>query len=368
MRVSLLLEQALAPVPGGTGRYARELTAALARTAGEEDSVAGWTAWHRDLSAAGLAEVAIRRLPLPRRALTLAWEREVGPVPSGADLVHAPTLLLPPRVTPLVVTIHDAVPWTDPDTLTPRGVRWHRRMAQLAARRAAAIAVPTQAVADELTNVLAGLSSERISVLGAGVSAELCNEPSEAKTAEVQQRYRLPERFVLSLATLEPRKGLDVLIRSLAQLGGAAPALVLVGQPGWGGIDPQVEAVRHGMGPAAVQVLGKVPDADLGVILRQASMLAVPSRAEGFGLPVAEAMAVGTPVICSDVPALVEVAGGSAVVVPRGDAPALAGAIEYLAGNPAERGRLSAAGRVRAAAFDWDEVARRAWALYRRVV
>src|SRR5437899_12593466 len=113
MHVGTVLEQLLAPVPGGTGRYAAELAAALARTADAADSVIGWTAWHRDVSAATAIGIAVHRLPLPRRALTAAWERGLGPIPHGADLVHAPTLLLPPRVSPLLLTIHDAVPWTD---------------------------------------------------------------------------------------------------------------------------------------------------------------------------------------------------------------------------------------------------------------
>jgi glycosyltransferase involved in cell wall biosynthesis len=367
MRVGVLLEQIQARVPGGTGRYAGELARALARTADAADSVTGWTAWHRDVSAASAIGIGVHRLPLPRRALTAAWERGVGPIPHGVDLVHAPTLLLPPRMSPLVVTIHDAVPWTDPNTLTARGVRWHRAMAELAAQRAAAVVVPTHVVADQLAAFVGGLAADRISVLGAGVSRELVQEQSSVRTAEVRQRYRLPDQFVLSLATLEPRKGLDVLIAALARLGAAAPPLVLVGQPGWGGVDPRQEAARNGLDPAVVQVLGWVPDEDLSVILRQATVLAVPSRAEGFGLPVAEAMAVGTPVICSDAPALVEVAGGAAVVVARGDAGALAEAVEQLANNAAERERLSSAGLVRAVAFDWDQVARQAWALYRRI-
>jgi glycosyltransferase involved in cell wall biosynthesis len=362
----MLLEQTLAPVPGGTGRYAAELASALVRTAGPHDTVTGWTAWHRDVAAATVTGLPVNRLPLPRRALVAAWQRQLGPAPR-ADLIHAPTLLMPPRVEPLVVTIHDAVPWTHPETLTRRGARWHRAMAELAVNRAAAIAVPTLAVAGELTAVLPGLTRDRIEVLGAGVPRHFRTEPSAAKVDEVRRRHRLPQQFVLSLATLEPRKGLDVLIGALAGLGGGAPPLVLVGQPGWGGVDPQAEAVRRGMGPSAVQVLGKVTDEDLPVILRLACLLAVPSRAEGFGLPVIEAMAVGTPVVCSDVAALVEVAGGAAVVVPREDAESLGAAIEKLLGDGSERDRLSAAGRVRAAGFDWDEVARRAWALYRRI-
>src|SRR5262249_37929274 len=131
----MLLEQCLAPVPGGTGRHSRELAAALAATAPPGWEVAGWTAYHQDIAAARVPAVdGPHRLPLPRRALVAAWERRAGPAPRG-DVVHAPTLLVPPRRgRPLVVTIHDAVPWTHPRTLTPRGVAWHRRMAEYAAR------------------------------------------------------------------------------------------------------------------------------------------------------------------------------------------------------------------------------------------
>ena len=95
------------------------------------------------------------RLALPRRPLIAAWQQGRGPRPGDCDLVHAPTLLAPPRGRrPLVVTIHDAVPWTHPTTLTPRGVDWHRAMAARVARTADAVVVPTQAVADVLADLL----------------------------------------------------------------------------------------------------------------------------------------------------------------------------------------------------------------------
>jgi glycosyltransferase involved in cell wall biosynthesis len=122
------------------------------------------------------------------------------------------------------------------------------------------------------------------------------------------------------------------------------------------------------MGPDSIRVLGKVTDTDLGVVLREATLLVAPSRAEGFGLPVAEAMAVGTPVVCSDAPALVEVAGGAAIVFPREDASRLADAIGRLLADEQERQRLKLAGLARSTTFDWDEVGRRAWALYRDVL
>lgn len=366
MRLGLVLEQALAPVPGGTGRYAVELAAALVRTADASDQVRGWTAWHRDVGPARITDRPDpHRLPLPRRALIAAWERGVGPAPHGVDVLHAPTLLFPRRRQPLVVTIHDVVPWTHPETLTPRGVQWHRAMAERAAVEADAVAVPTHAVGAELGEYLPRLDPARVHVLGAGVARALLAKPDPAVVERVAKV--LPDRFLLSLATLEPRKGLDVLVAALGRLGAAAPPVVIAGRPGWGGVDLDAAVRAAGLPPDKVLVAGHVPDDELAVILRRATALVAPARAEGFGLPVAEAMSVATPVICSDAPALVEVAGDAAVVVPRGDVEALADAIAALVDDPAARARLGAAGRQRAGRFDWDDVARRAWKLYRAI-
>lgn len=264
-----------------------------------------------------------------------------------------------------MVTIHDAVPWTHPETLTQRGARWHRAMAERAARSASAIAVPTQAVADELADVLPALRDVPVHVLGAGVARAVAREPDPDYAERVGAALALPERFVLSLATLEPRKGLDVLIDALATLGVSAPHVLVIGQAGWGEVDPAAVARQAGLPPGRLRVLGRISDPELAVVLRRATMLVAPSRTEGFGLPAAEAMAVGTPVVCSDAPALVEVAGGAAAVVPRGDAGALAVAIAKLLDDSAERDRMALAGRSRAAEFDWDRVAERAWTLYR---
>jgi len=361
VRVGFLLEQCLAPVPGGTGRYSREIAAALAATAPPGAEVAGWTGWHRDVSAAAVPGVeGPTRLPLGRRALAVAWERGRGPRPRGVDLVHAPTPLLPPRgQRPLVVTIHDAVPWTHPETLSPRGVAFHRRMGERAARTADLVVVPTEAVRRELTALL---PLRRVLVVGHGVSAGL--QP-RADAGERADRLGLPPQgYLLTLATLEPRKGLDVALAALARSGSPDLPLLVAGAPGWGGVDPATEAVRLGLGPGRVRVLGRVDDADLAVLLDRATALLMPSRAEGFGLPVIEAMARGTPVVISAAPALVEVAGGAAVVVPVGDAGALAVALDQLTGDPGRRVELAAAGRRRAAEFSWTAAGRSLWSAY----
>lgn len=362
LRVGLVLEQPLMPVPGGTGRYSVQIARALA--ARSSSRVSGWTAWHRDVGPARVPGVAgPHRLPLPRRALITAWERSLGPRPHGVDVVHAPTLLAPPRGrVPLVVTVHDVVPWTHPETLTPRGARWHRAMAGLAAGTADAIVVPTAAVARELARHVPLRHPPEVVPLGAS------DLSPPADPEEVMARLRLPSGgYVLSLATAEPRKGLDVLVRAMADRRAPAVPLLLIGARGWGGVDPAAMAAASGLAADRVRHLGAVSDADLAVVLERATVLAVPSRAEGFGLPVVEAMAAGTAVVTSTDPALLEVGGDATVAVPVGDAVALAGALAQVVEDAGLRGRLVAAGRRRAQEFTWARTAESLAELYARL-
>ena len=351
MRVGFVLEQCLSPVPGGTGRYSRELAGALARTAPPGSAVIGVTATHR--GRVGVPGVPEHRLPLPRRGLVAAWERSAHPRVPG-DVVHAPTPLAPARgARPLVVTVHDAVPWSHPETLTRRGVAWHRAVVGRAARTADLLVVPTRAVADELSRHVE--LTAPVQVVGEGVSGDLALPPDvDARAA----RLALPERFLLTVATLEPRKGLAALVRTLADPAAPRLPLLCAGQPGWGGQD--VAALGASLG-VEVRVLGRVSDPDLGVLLHRATALVVPSRAEGFGLPLLEGMAAGTPVLTSDVPALVEVAGGAALQVPLD---ALLDGLVAVVSDDGLRARLRAAGPVRAAAFSWEDAATTLWLAY----
>ncbi len=358
--VSFVLEQCLAPIPGGTGRYTKEIAAALAAV-DDERTVIGWTAAHRDLSPARIRGVrGPKTLPLPRRGLIAAWDIGSGPVPRGADLVHAPTMLVPPRRRkPLVVTIHDAVPWTHPETLTPRGASWHRRVGERVAKQADAIVVPSQAVVDQLVEFID--IGAKTSVIGLGVSRDL-DPPADADIRAT--RLDLPETYLLSVATLEPRKGLDVLLAALANPSAPKVPLLVVGQPGWGGVDLAKEASRLGLPADRVRVMGRLSDVDLAVTFARAGVLVAPSRSEGFGIPVLEAMAAGTPVIHSDAPALVEVAGGAGVVVPVGESRLLAEAIRGVIDDPGTQQRLRSLGLRRASDFSWEKSARALWQLY----
>jgi glycosyltransferase involved in cell wall biosynthesis len=362
-KLVVLLEQLFAPVPGGTGRYSRELTAALAATA-----PAGWTvgsavAWHADPAAAIIPGVeGPHLLPLPHRALIAAWDCGI-PLWPGGDTVHAPTPLAPPGPRcgcELVVTVHDTVPWTHPEGLTRRGVGWHRRMVARAARRADALVVPTAAVAYDLPRHVP--CQARMHVVGEGVTSAVIRLP--AHTARIATQLGLPPRYVLAVGTLEPRKGIETLLAALAAPDAPDLPVVLVGQPGWGGLDPVALARRSGLDPARVHLLGRITDQQLAVVLHGAAVLAAPSLAEGFGLPVLEAMAAGVPVVHSDVPALVEVAGGAGVTVARNDPAALAAALRAVLSDAGTVRAMSAAGRRRAQRFSWERTARRVWSVH----
>jgi glycosyltransferase involved in cell wall biosynthesis len=363
----VLTEQLLAPVPGGTGRYTRELLTAMAVAAPSDWTVATVTATHRDLAPAVVPNIAgPRALPLPRRGLTALWERGVHLWPGG-DAVHAPTPLAPPAVKrgrSLIVTVHDTVPFTHPETLTRRGAAWHQAAIRRAAERANAIVVPTAAVAEELQRYAPGPAT--VAVVGHGVPEVFRQHMDPGLAALKTGRLRLPENYVLAVGTVEPRKGLDVLVRAMAKAHAPDLPLVVVGPRGWGEVNLVELAAEHGFRGNRLYVLGRVDDEDLSAILRRASVLAVPSRAEGFGLPVLEAMAVGTPVVHTDVPALVEVAGGTGMTVPRGDADALASALREVVDSSVATSERVTQGLLRAAAFTWEHAAAELWRLHVR--
>ncbi|CAN5733554.1 glycosyltransferase family 1 protein [soil metagenome] len=345
MRVAVHVGQLLQPVPGGIGRYVEHLLRALPGTGVEVVAFAAGPepatlARHRQRPAYG-------DLGWPGGALRYeAWHRLRRPaLRIPARVVHATSLAVAPAGDrPLVVTGHDLVFLRHPEHLTPRGVAFHRRGLELAHREAAAVVVPTAYGRDEL--VAEGFDADRVHVAHHGVQAP---SPSEGSVLDVAspsgRRVRPP--FVLFVGTLEPRKGVADLLAAHAALRASHPelGLVVAGPQGWGS-PPNLSA-------GGVVALGSVDDEGLDALYRAAVALALPSRYEGFGLPVLEAMARGCPVVTSDAGALVEVGGGAATVVPVGDVDALASALDALVVDDHRRHEAAAAGRRRAASFTW---------------
>jgi len=371
----VVLDQAVAPIPGGIGRYTIELTRQLIATAPRGCEVTGIVPASPEDDYARIAAAlpglaGLFKSALDRRQLAAAWQHGFTRLP-GSGMVHAPSLFAPlyrhDRVNNLgeqiVVTIHDTVPWSHPETLTSRGVAWHIAMAKRAERYADAIVVPTHTVAEQVSELFD--VGDRLRVIGGAPSTTLDPGPSADSRA---RELDLPERYLICVGTIEPRKGIAELIAALARDDAPDLPLLLVGQQGWGGVDPDALAAEAGLDEGRVRMLGALDDTSLAVALSRATVAVVPSFAEGFGLPVIEAMSFGVPTVHSDAPALVEVAGGAGLAVerePRASYPQrLAEALRRVVDDESFAAELRVQGRDRARAYSWHDSAEKTWQLH----
>jgi len=248
-----------------------------------------------------------------------------------------------------VVTVHDLVPWNDPARLTSRGARLMSRGLELARDEADAVLCPSDAVAAEC--VASGFDRHRIHVTR---WAPTFAPPTADASTAVVARYGLErDGYFISIGTVEPRKNLRTLIAAITRLGDDTPPLVVVGPEGWSeDLQPLIDAA----GPK-VRRLGFVSDSDLAGLCDGAAALCCPSLSEGFGMPVLDAMSVGTPVVISGDAALRELAGDSGIVCDALDVDAWADAMRRLAGDEALRVGYGAGGRARAADYTWEATA-----------
>ena len=338
LRVAYTLEQCWHDVPGGTARSALEVARRLLdRDDVELFPVAGR---HRNPpDAPYVPPTGTRALPLARPFLYETWNRWSWPKVERStgeiDVCHS-TLAIPAATdAPHVVTVHDIAFVHTPDRFTGHGARVMRTGLERC-RAADLLLVPSAATRADL--IAEGFDADRVRIVPWGVTGAAAG-PGEIE--RVRRRYDLPERFVLFVGTLEPRKNLERLIAANAVSSARLP-LVVAGPAGWGELADPGEAARR---------IGFVPDADLFGLYSAATVFAYPSLEEGFGLPVAEAMASGTPVVTSRGSATEEVAGGAAVLVDPRDVASIASGIDRAI---AESATLIEAGSVRAAELAWD--------------
>jgi glycosyltransferase involved in cell wall biosynthesis len=368
----VIVDEVMAVPNGGMARYAEELTRQLIATAPRGSNVAGIVSASPEPDYAHLSErlpglIELYKSPLARRELAAAWSHGFTRLP-GAGMVHATSLLAPMhrhekvsgRNDQTVVTVHDAIAWTDPELLTSRQVSWNRAMTRRAERFADAVVAPTHAVAEVLAeNFVFG---DRLRVIGGAPSSRLKPMPDDAARRE---RLGLPGDYLLTVAGLDPRKGLDVLITALGRV--PEIALVVVGAAP-GDADGIAELARdRGVETDRIVVLDALDDDDLAAVLQGATAFLLASRAEGFGLALVEALAFGLPAIHSDVPALLEVSADAGVVIRRDEADeadGYAAAIREVLDDSELRARLSLAARDRARAFSWRDSAEKVWQLH----
>ena len=350
------VEQFWHRVPGGTARATRETLNALADL--DDVSTVPLAAWHRrSLRSVVEAELVagvepIAYLPMPRPLLYESWlrldrpgvSRSVGPF----DVAWASSMIPLPTSGPQVATIHDLDFLDNPQHGSRRGRSFFPRAFAATVDRADLIVCPSQVVADDC--VRHGIEASRIRVVWWGVREPICPKPA---AAIICRSFGLPERFLLWVGTMEPRKNLHRLVEAMAMLDG--PPLAVVGPPGW---NLDGEDVLAPLGDR-VHRLGLVDEMELSALYRGASAFVYPSLAEGFGLPVLEAMIHGTPVITSAGTATEEVAGGAAELVDPKDPESIAAGTDLvLAENGSTMRNRIDRGLRRSHHMSWSATAR----------
>ena len=349
----------------GVGTYTGQLLAHMLAT-GEHDFA---LLSNRPVAAqqfGGNGRVTVLADPFPSRLL---WMQSVLPRRLGhsqLDLCHYTNSIGPLR-SPCryVVTIHDMTLSMLP-RLHPRRKQFLiRPLIPLVARGAARVITVSNQARDDIMRLLR-LPAERVAVIREAAAPNFRPAPA-AEQARVRAAYGLNGPYVLYVGTLEPRKNLVRLIRAWRRLherGVIAHRLVLVGTRGWRDRPIQREIEHAG---TKIVVTGYVPGGDLPALYSAADAFVFPSLAEGFGLPVIEAMACGAPVLVSSVPALRELVADAALAVDPLDEQAIELEIERLLSDAALRAELRRRGLLRAAEFSWTEAARRTMELYRDV-
>ncbi len=308
-----------------------------------------------------------RRLPV--RALNLAWNRLEWPpldrlVGAHLDLIHSPhPLLLPGKNARRVVTIHDLFFLKHPDMTEAEIRRDYVPLVKDHVRRADGVICVSEFTASE-ARLLLEVAADRIAVIPNGIDPVYRTVPAAETVEAVLAKYRLPRGGILYLGSEEKRKNLVNLAMAymgLSRRRPRLPPLILVG-PGsyWaqGGsiVGPQIRAT------------GYLETGEIRALMAACSMLILPSLEEGFGLPVAEAMAAGLPVVCSRGSALEEVASGAATLVDPLNTKSIADGIERLLDDPKRADAQRRLGLEQSRRFDWDRAAAATLGFYRQVL
>nr|MBP7686880.1 glycosyltransferase family 4 protein [Thermoflexales bacterium] len=338
----------------------------------------------------------LRHLPFHDKWLMRLWQRLHIPLPVEAfvgrvDLFHSPDFTLPPTLpgVPTLLTVHDLSFVRDPDSAWPSLRAFLNKAVPRSVKRATHVLADSLATKHDLIELF-GTPAEKITVLYSGVEARFAPVRDSAEIERVCAKYQLPRPFILSVGTLQPRKNYGRLIQAFAELinephpstarrthpernaveskdvrrsAQDAWHLVITGGKGWlyESIFEQVKSLGL---EQRVHFPGFVDDADLPALYSAADLFAYVSLYEGFGLPLLEAMACGTPVIASNVSSLPEVIGDAGLQVDPRDVTAITRALRVMLDQSALRATSIAAGRDRARTFTWDKAARELLTIY----
>jgi glycosyltransferase involved in cell wall biosynthesis len=297
----------------------------------------------------------------------LAMSVEIAPL--GLDLLHSPDF-----IPPLwggwksVITIHDLSFLHFPETKDAASKRYYNGQIAAAVARADAILADSEATRRDVISMLA-VPPEKVTTVWAGIDARFAPVSAE-EVSRVRGANGLPDGYILFVGTIEPRKNLDGLMRAYAALTAElpdAPPLVIAGRRGW--LNDPIHALPAELGIAdRVCWVADIPDSDLPGLYTGASALCLPSLYEGFGFPVLEAMACGTPVVTSGRGSLTEVAGDAAVLIDPMDVESIADGLRQALTDSKLAANLRKKGIAQAAKFTWAETARKALDVYLKVL
>ena len=273
------------------------------------------------------------------------------------DLFHEPNthVMCPPSNCKLTATVHDMTCWLMPELHAQDNVAETKEFGARVLTRADRIIAVSENTKSDVAAIL-HIPEERIEVIHHGVSDEFF-QVSPLEIRRIRSKYRLSRPYILFVGTLEPRKNLGNLIDAYLRLPGSVRnefELILAGGAGWHW-EQLSERLRAGL--AGVRWLGYVPETDLAGLTAGATAGAYPSLYEGFGLPVAQAMAAGVPVLTSNVSSLPEIAGDAAILVNPNSIDEISAGLEQLLLNDSLQRRLGANGRQKASSYRWETCA-----------
>jgi glycosyltransferase involved in cell wall biosynthesis len=353
---------------GGVGRYVDGLVAALDAAGADLAIACQRSDAERYSRMCASATVVPAPAAIAHRPARLAWEQTGLPLVAqqvDAQVLHSPHYTMPLRAgRPVVVTVHDATFFTEPEMHSAVKGTFFRSATRTALRRAARVVVPSKATRDELVRLL-DADAPTVDVAYHGVDASVFRVPTEDEKSRVQARLGLRgQPYVAFLGMLEPRKNVPGLVRGWVKACEGRtdpPALVLAGGTGW---DDSIDGVVTEV-PSHLRVLrpGYLRFTDLPGFLGGAELVAYPSHGEGFGLPVLEAMACGAPVLTTPRLSLPEV-GGDAVAYTEPDPDSIARELSALLDDAPRRAALGEAGHARSLEFTWDASAQAHLASY----
>lgn len=314
------------------------------------------------------------RLPTQRPVVRIFWEQFIQPIAlgrTGVDLLHALAFVAPLAAPcPFVVTVYDLSFLRYPEAFRPFNRRYLSQFTANSVKRARAVITISESTRQDVIHFLR-VAPEQVHTIYCGVDDNF-RPLFHPEVAAFKAAYHLPDTFILFLGTLEPRKNVDGLIRAYAhwrEREPDAPPLIVAGGKGW--YYSQIfELVTSLNLTESIRFPGYIPPEALPLWYNAATLFVYPSHFEGFGLPVLEAMACGTPVITSTASSLPEVTGtdGVARLVDPGDTEALAGAMAEVMQQAGLRADMAKRGLTRAAEFSWEKTAQETVAVYRKVM